>query len=87
MTTTPDPDLAPAVDAEPADPTRPPESLATDLRAAIPRSWLWVIPNGGHGPVFGHAAPMFAAMALAFLGGRYDELTAPLPATGAEAIR
>jgi pimeloyl-ACP methyl ester carboxylesterase len=62
-----------------------PVSLATDLRAAIPRSWLWVVPNGGHGPVFGHAAPMFAAMALTFLGGRYDELAAPQPAAGAEA--
>jgi pimeloyl-ACP methyl ester carboxylesterase len=46
-----------------------PISLAFDLRAAIPRSHLWVVPNGGHGPVFGDHAPQFAATALAFLQG------------------
>src|SRR5262249_39938719 len=35
-----------------------PVSLACELRRAIPRSWLWVVPNGGHGPVFGPAAPL-----------------------------
>lgn len=47
-----------------------PVSLAVDLRAAIPRSWLWVVPNGGHGPVFGAAAPQFLETATAFLNGR-----------------
>ena len=46
-----------------------PVSLAFDLHAAIPRSHLWVIPNGGHGPVFGDAAPRFAETALSFLRG------------------
>ena len=49
-----------------------PVSLAIDLRTGIPRSWLWVVPNGGHGPVFGSAAPAFAATALAFLGGEWS---------------
>ena len=44
-----------------------PVSLAFDLHAAIPRSHLWVVPNGGHGPVFGAHAPRFAETALAFL--------------------
>jgi pimeloyl-ACP methyl ester carboxylesterase len=44
-----------------------PVSLAFDLRSAIPRSHLWVVPNGGHGPVFGEHAPQFAATALGFL--------------------
>jgi len=48
-----------------------PVSLAVDLRAAIPRSWLWVVPNGGHGPVFGAAAPLFIETAMAFLGGSF----------------
>jgi pimeloyl-ACP methyl ester carboxylesterase len=48
-----------------------PVSLAVDLYEAIPRSWLWVVPNGGHGPVFGPAAGMFADTALRFLGGGY----------------
>jgi pimeloyl-ACP methyl ester carboxylesterase len=48
-----------------------PVSLAFELHRAIPRSHLWVVPNGGHGPVFGdHAAP-FARTALAFLHGEW----------------
>ena len=46
-----------------------PVSLALDLHDAIPRSYLWVVPNGGHGPVFGTAAPRFAETALSFLRG------------------
>lgn len=48
-----------------------PVSIAVELRESIPRSWLWVVPNGGHGPVFGPAAPLFEKTALAFLGGAY----------------
>jgi pimeloyl-ACP methyl ester carboxylesterase len=46
-------------------------SLALELREAIPQSWLWVVPNGGHGPVFGPHAPVFVETALAFLGGAF----------------
>jgi pimeloyl-ACP methyl ester carboxylesterase len=46
-----------------------PVSLAFDLHAAIPRSHLWVVPNGGHGPVFGAHAAKFAETSLAFLKG------------------
>jgi pimeloyl-ACP methyl ester carboxylesterase len=46
-----------------------PVSLAMDLYAAIPRSYLWVVSNGGHGPVFRDAAPRFAETALSFLRG------------------
>ena len=48
-----------------------PVSLAFDLRAAIPHSHLWVVPNAGHGPVFGDAAPRFADTALSFLRGEW----------------
>src|SRR4029077_323468 len=34
-----------------------PVSLAVELREAIAHSWLWVVPNCRHGPVFGVAAP------------------------------
>lgn len=44
-----------------------PVSLAFELRSAIPRSHLWVEPNGGHLPVFGAYARRFAETALAFL--------------------
>jgi pimeloyl-ACP methyl ester carboxylesterase len=50
-----------------------PVNLAMEMYAAIPRSALWVIPNGGHGPIFGEhtgtgeATARFAETALAFL--------------------
>jgi pimeloyl-ACP methyl ester carboxylesterase len=50
-----------------------PVSLAVDLYSAIPKSFLWVVPNGGHGPVFGDAAPRFCETALSFLGGGWDK--------------
>jgi pimeloyl-ACP methyl ester carboxylesterase len=49
-----------------------PVSLGVELRDAIRRSWLWVVPNGGHGPVFGAAAPLFVETALSFLGGAFS---------------
>lgn len=48
------------------DPLYPVE-LAVELYRGIPGSSLWVIPHGGHGPIFGHEAPPFVATALAFL--------------------
>jgi pimeloyl-ACP methyl ester carboxylesterase len=44
-----------------------PIEMATDMYRAIPKSALWVIPNGGHGPVFLDAAPQFAETSLTFL--------------------
>ena len=49
-----------------------PVALAMELYAAIPDSHLWVIPNGGHGPIFGEMAAPFARTALAFLSGRWE---------------
>jgi len=48
-----------------------PVSLAFELHRAIPRSHLWIVPNGAHGPVFGDSAPVFAAAAMAFLAGKW----------------
>jgi pimeloyl-ACP methyl ester carboxylesterase len=48
-----------------------PVSLAFELTKAIPRSHLWVIPNGGHGPVFGDGAATFTVTAMAFLRGAW----------------
>jgi pimeloyl-ACP methyl ester carboxylesterase len=48
-----------------------PVSMACEMRQAIPRSYLWVIPNGGHGPIFGPAAPQFITTAMAFLRGEW----------------
>jgi pimeloyl-ACP methyl ester carboxylesterase len=49
-----------------------PVGIAFELHAAIPRSFLWVVPNGGHGPIFGSHAPVFAATATAFLRGEWQ---------------
>jgi pimeloyl-ACP methyl ester carboxylesterase len=48
-----------------------PIGIAFELNAAIARSFLWVVPNGGHGPIFGRHAPGFAATATAFLRGEW----------------
>ena len=48
-----------------------PVALAFELHRAIPRSRLWVVPDGGHAPVFGEAAAQFATTALAFLRGAW----------------
>jgi pimeloyl-ACP methyl ester carboxylesterase len=48
------------------DPLYPVE-MAIEMYRAVPRSALWVVPNGGHGPVFFDAAVQFAQTALAFL--------------------
>ena len=44
-----------------------PVKLAMEMYEAIPRSYLWVVPNGGHGPIFGDMADRFVATAMAFL--------------------
>src|SRR6476620_5297464 len=47
------------------DPLYPVE-MAVEMYRAIPRSSLWVVPNGGHGPVFLDSAAQFAKTALEF---------------------
>ena len=49
-----------------------PANLAFEMYSAIPHSYLWVVPNGGHGPIFGDMAGPFAATALAFLRGAWE---------------
>ena len=49
------------------DPLYPVE-LAVELLRSIPNAALWVVPNGGHGPIFGDQAAPFVRTATAFLG-------------------
>jgi pimeloyl-ACP methyl ester carboxylesterase len=49
------------------DPLYPVE-LAVELLLSIPNAALWVVPNGGHGPIFGDQAAPFVRTATAFLG-------------------
>ncbi len=44
-----------------------PAHLALEMFTAIPRSSLWIVPNGGHGPIFGEMAERFVETALRFL--------------------
>jgi len=44
-----------------------PIDMAMQLYTSIPHSYLWVIPNGGHGPIFGNMAGQFVETSLAFL--------------------
>lgn len=53
------------------DPVYPIE-IALDLRRAIPRSCLWVVPNGAHGPIFGNLRQGFVETAMAFLQGAWS---------------
>jgi pimeloyl-ACP methyl ester carboxylesterase len=48
-----------------------PVNLAMEMYAAIPRSYLWIVPNGGHGPIFGEMTGRFVETVLAFLRGEW----------------
>ncbi|HKX27503.1 MAG TPA: alpha/beta hydrolase [Blastocatellia bacterium] len=44
-----------------------PINIPMEIYTAIARSYLWIIPNGGHAPIFGEMSERFASTALAFL--------------------
>ncbi len=44
-----------------------PVEISVEMAKAIPRSSLWIVPNSGHGPVFGERWPEFLKTAHAFL--------------------
>jgi pimeloyl-ACP methyl ester carboxylesterase len=50
------------------DPLYPVE-ISVEMAKAIPRSNLWIVPNGGHGPIGGERWPEFTKTAAAFLRG------------------
>ena len=52
------------------DPLYPVE-MAMELFRSIPKSYLWIVPNGGHGPIFGKMAAAFTDGALSFLRGEW----------------
>lgn len=49
-----------------------PVQLPLEMYAAIPKSHLWIVPNGGHGPIFGDMAQGFVATSLAFLKDEWE---------------
>jgi pimeloyl-ACP methyl ester carboxylesterase len=48
------------------DPLYPVE-ISVEMAKAIPQSSLWIVPNGGHGPIGGERWPEFTKTADAFL--------------------
>ena len=53
-----------------------PISIPVEMYGAIPDSYLWVVPNWGHGAPHGHSDSFFSLFletAHAFLGGVWDE--------------
>jgi pimeloyl-ACP methyl ester carboxylesterase len=49
-----------------------PSAQALALYAAIPRSYLWIVPNAGHGPIAGELKVGFVNIATAFLRGEWS---------------
>jgi pimeloyl-ACP methyl ester carboxylesterase len=49
-----------------------PVSIPLEMHAAIPRSYLWIIPNGGHVPIFGDMTNCFVEIAAAFLRNEWE---------------
>jgi len=45
-----------------------PVDLSVDLAKAIPNASLWIVPQSGHGPVFGGKRPEFLRICREFLG-------------------
>jgi pimeloyl-ACP methyl ester carboxylesterase len=44
-----------------------PVRMAIELYDAIPGAHLWIVPNGGHGPIFGAETEPFVRTSLSFL--------------------
>jgi pimeloyl-ACP methyl ester carboxylesterase len=49
-----------------------PVTIAVQMYQAIPHSYLWIIPNGGHGPISGGHEREFQDEAVAFLEGQWE---------------
>ena len=47
-------------------------NIAIEMYTAIPRSYLWIVPNGGQGPVAGDAGARFIETASVFLRGEWE---------------
>ncbi len=49
-----------------------PVDIPVAMHTSIPQSFLWIVPNGGHVPIFGHMAARFVQTALPFLRGEWE---------------
>lgn len=46
-----------------------PVQIPVEMHASIPKSRLWIVPNGGHGPIFGEQRQNFVDTAISFFKG------------------
>jgi pimeloyl-ACP methyl ester carboxylesterase len=51
-----------------------PVQIAVDMYHAIPQSYLWIIPNAGHSPVFTSQRTAFLQTVLSFLSGEWKQI-------------
>jgi pimeloyl-ACP methyl ester carboxylesterase len=49
-----------------------PVEIPVEIYRSIPKSYLWLVPNGGHVPIHDHAAE-FSRVTLEFLRGEWDK--------------
>jgi hypothetical protein len=47
------------------------------MYCSIPRSYLWIVPNGGHVPIQGENRAAFTERALEFLKGDWENQGKP----------
>ena len=50
-----------------------PVNIPVEMHTTIPNSYLWIIPYGGHLPVFNARKAEFTKQALAFLSGQWAD--------------
>ena len=50
-----------------------PLHIAVEMSTAIPRSYLWIVPNGGHVPVFFNMREPFIRTVMPFLRGDWEQ--------------
>lgn len=50
-----------------------PVSIPSEIYNSIPKSYLWIVPNGGHTMDFGEYAPGFTKVILDFLRGEWEK--------------
>jgi len=49
-----------------------PVSIPLEMYTAIPESYLWIVPHGGHVPILGDMSQRFMQTALDFLRGEWN---------------
>ena len=54
-----------------------PVDIPVQLYEAIPRAYLWIVPNGSHVPIFDPQGRGFQELVLTFLRGGWDSNSAP----------